>query len=531
MTTTLGSDRIGTMDRRIAIAAVVGLLTVNICAQIGFTLPRSIWGDYLGLAALFGLVAFAAAAPREGLLAAIVLIPVGYPVAVPHTFTTSPSDYLLAGALGTLLVRFWRYPRWDAATLVALAIPALIAGTAALAFALNAVPMDDIERTKFGAAEVAGIGLACSAPLALVLGLRTPEDLRAAIRAGAAALGVTVTFGLIGVMENLACRSAVGGGFFSLPSGRVSGLIGDPNLFGVQVAALAGLAVGYCWTAPRRSTSALLAIGISAAVVVTFSGSRTALATFVVFGLVWMLWSLWSSRARLPALVCLTIVLLSPFVWQVLPCPFSSNAAMLVTFEERTNELEYYHRHGADFEELPTEVRLVEQFDEARLDVQSEQPPRQQEPPVLVEGIAGVLQGVSDTLPLDAARENLWKLTIEVWQTRPYFGVGPASLAESMPNGWRSHNTYLTALSETGLVGLLAVLFSFGLVVMLIFRRRDTLKDHATAATFLGLAAVVALVGAGAQDLLRQPVLWAPIGLLLALVAVSKPPGQCLRRR
>ena len=525
MITTLADPRSLPFDRRFAIVAVVSLLVINVLARAGLSLPHSILGEYLALGVLLGLSAFAAAAPREGLFVAIVLIPVGFPPSVPHTFTTSPSDYLFAGALVTLVAQFLRSPRWDAAALVAFAIPILVAGTTALAFAVNFSGFIDSEQIKLGIAELVGVGLASAIPLALVLGLRTLKDLENAVFAAVIALAIGIVAGLLGVFENVACRLGDDRVWFVLPSGRAGGLSGDPNLFGAQVAVLASLAVLWCLRTQRRATAALVVVGVLTATVVAFVGSRAAWSTFLVFAGIWVLCALWQGRMRLPAFICLVIVALTPTAWTTFPCPFSTETADLVLFSERNNDLAYFHRIGIDMEVAPTEARLREEFAElqARLEGSGAAAERRGHAAdnAFFAAVGRALQGIASIVPLDASRQHLWRFSIDVWRTQPYSGTGPGGLQYLLPHGWRAHNTYLTTLAETGVLGLGGLLGGFALVLTLLAWRRRVFEDHSTTAIFLMLATVLVLLVAGSQDVIRQPLLWLAPGLLLVLCGAA----------
>ena len=522
MATALGHGRGLPFDRRVAIAAVIGLLLINVLSLAGLSLPLSIWGEYLGLAVLLGLTAFAAAAPREGVLAAIVLIPVGFPGNVPHAFTTSPSDYLIAGALVTLFIRYLRSPRWDTATLVAMAIPLLVAGPTVMALAVN-LPSMSHEQLKYGVAELAGIGLASALPLALVLALRTSEGLEAVLEAATIALAIAILFGLFGVLENVTCQTVDGGGLFSGTSGRPGGLSGDPNLFSAQIAVLAGPSVLWCLRLQRWPTATLFIGAILVATVLAFTGSRGAWAPFAVFAGIWMLYALRQRRMRMAAFACLAIAALTPTIWTKLPCPFVSDIGYSVRFSERNDELAYFERLGIEMAVGSTELRLREEFDAARTALDSnpiEREPWVQPPRTVVE-IADALHGVAALVPLDVARQHLWDLTIDIWQRWPVFGTGPSRLQYLLPEGWRSHNTYLTAIAENGIFGLLGLLASLAATLMLVVQSRKIFQSYAAAAVFLVLAAVLGALIAGSQDIVRQPVLWIGPGLLLVLHLVA----------
>lgn len=508
------------------------------------TLPPSVLGGYVSLAVLLGLTVFAAVAPREGVFAAIVLIPVGFPLTVPHTFTTAPSDFLIAGALLTLMLRFVRSPDWNAATVAAMAIPIVVAGTTALALAVNFAELSDAEQIKQGVSELVGIGLASSIPLALVLGLRTLADLEGAILVATIALGIALAAGFLGVFENVACWISDTGGLFVMPSGRAGGLAANPNLFGAQISVLVGPAVIWCLRSKRHSTAVALLGGALTATVVAFIGSRAAWATFLLFAGIWSLHALWYGRLRLPALTCLAIAVATPTVWTALPCPLTLDVGHRVQFSERNDELAYFERLGITMAEAPTELRLREEFAEARsrfrtswFDFDGGSDRREATSPAtgaseasasmtaIVATVSEALHAIAARVPLDLSREYIWDLSIDIWESRPLFGIGPAGLHYVLPRGWRAHNTYLTTLAESGAFGLGGLLASFLLVLVLVACCRRVFREHTAVAIFLILTATTALAGAGSQDIVRQPMFWLAPGLLLVLHMAARRAG------
>lgn len=116
-------------------------------------------------------------------------------------------------------------------------------------------------------------------------------------------------------------------------------------------------------------------------------------------------------------------------------------------------------------------------------------------------------------------RIRLWQVAVEMFTSRPLFGLGPGSfkeffyragLLEPGPSHHHAHNIYLHAAAESGLLGLLALAVVFVLAVMAI---RAAWRDglHKSAALGASLLVMIALHG------LFDYVFWIPSMVLLTL--------------
>ncbi len=99
----------------------------------------------------------------------------------------------------------------------------------------------------------------------------------------------------------------------------------------------------------------------------------------------------------------------------------------------------------------------------------------------------------------DSGREIFWANSIKLWQSSPWFGVGPDRFAfeylrvdPAIPPGFwplQAHDIFLEALAEFGIVGLAGLLFLLGAIIRWAWRmlRRSTPQAQAwTAAVLAG---------------------------------------------
>jgi O-antigen/teichoic acid export membrane protein len=160
-------------------------------------------------------------------------------------------------------------------------------------------------------------------------------------------------------------------------------------------------------------------------------------------------------------------------------------------------------------------------------------------PAAIAARFASVLGG--NTLDADSAvRLDLWSSALRMFDAHPVFGVGYLNFAGLLPAYYRAtgdynamflqfpllefaHNTYLTVLSQTGLLGAAGV----GLLIALGVRRGwSALRTEDPAARTAGEAALLALVGAGVCSAFGEVLLVPPllVGLLLIVGAAGRAP-------
>ncbi|WP_042386497.1 O-antigen ligase family protein [Streptacidiphilus melanogenes] len=158
-------------------------------------------------------------------------------------------------------------------------------------------------------------------------------------------------------------------------------------------------------------------------------------------------------------------------------------------------------------------------------------------PPAVAARFASVLGG--STLDADSAvRLDLWSSALRMFDTHPVFGVGYLNFAGQLPLYYRAtgdynamflqfpllefaHNTYLTVLSQTGLLGAagIALLVAFG-----VRRARSALRAHDLAVQTAGEAALLALTGAGVCSAFGEVLLVPP--LLACLLLIVRAAGR-----
>lgn len=135
-----------------------------------------------------------------------------------------------------------------------------------------------------------------------------------------------------------------------------------------------------------------------------------------------------------------------------------------------------------------------------------------------------------------AVRLDLWSSALRMFEAHPAFGVGYLNFAAQLPTYYQAtgdyevmflqfpllefaHNTYLTVLSQTGLVGALGV---GALAVLGARRARSAIRSGDPA----GEAALLAMVGAGVCSLFGEVLLVPPLlaGLMLIILAAKPVP-------
>lgn len=125
--------------------------------------------------------------------------------------------------------------------------------------------------------------------------------------------------------------------------------------------------------------------------------------------------------------------------------------------------------------------------------------------------ISSALDGFLSSLQTgnqDSDREILWRHGIQAWEASPIIGNGPGAWSGlSMPfQGTESHNSYIDWLTIVGIAGFIPFAFSVGSIFRLNIARHLT--------SYFALMAI--LIFASFHFMLRLPIFWLPITLLLA---------------
>ncbi|MET7690722.1 O-antigen ligase family protein [Streptomyces sp. NPDC005483] len=150
-----------------------------------------------------------------------------------------------------------------------------------------------------------------------------------------------------------------------------------------------------------------------------------------------------------------------------------------------------------------------------------------------------ILGGVPDAN--SAVRLDLWSSALRMFEAHPLFGVGYLNFADQLPAYYQAtgdyeimflqfpllefaHNTYLTVLSQTGLVGAVGI----GAIVVLGVRRAWRAIRSGDPA---GEAALLAMVGVGVCSVFGEILLVPPLlaGLLLIILAAKPAPADVPR--
>ncbi len=160
--------------------------------------------------------------------------------------------------------------------------------------------------------------------------------------------------------------------------------------------------------------------------------------------------------------------------------------------------------------------------------------------PLLPAAIAARFDSIVGGAPdvSSAVRLDLWSSALRMFEAHPAFGVGYLNFANQLPAYYQAtgdyevmllqfpllhfaHNTYLTVLSQTGLVGAVGI----GSLVVLGVRRAWCAARSGDPA---GEVALLALVGAGVCSLFGEVLLVPPLlaGLMLIVLAAKPAPAD-----
>lgn len=154
-------------------------------------------------------------------------------------------------------------------------------------------------------------------------------------------------------------------------------------------------------------------------------------------------------------------------------------------------------------------------------------------PAAIAARFGSILGGAPDAN--SAVRIDLWSSALRMFEAHPVFGVGYLNFADQLPAYYRAtgdyevmflqlpllefaHNTYLTVLSQTGLVGAVGV---GSLAVLGVRRARRAIRSGDPA----GEAALLAMIGVGICSLFGEVLLVPPLLAGLMLIILAARPG------
>ena len=138
---------------------------------------------------------------------------------------------------------------------------------------------------------------------------------------------------------------------------------------------------------------------------------------------------------------------------------------------------------------------------------------------------------------LETSYSALKKAGISVGAKHPVFGVGPGQFNSYLPKEkelgnypahlpeYDPHSTWIGAFSETGLFGLLSLIFLT--LILYRFTASKISSERWAANTYLlpvGVSILVVLIASVSLDIVNFRFLWVPIGVLLGLTASEQNP-------
>jgi O-antigen ligase len=157
---------------------------------------------------------------------------------------------------------------------------------------------------------------------------------------------------------------------------------------------------------------------------------------------------------------------------------------------------------------------------------------------VLLAGVAAILVAfnVHHNPSENYTRLSIWQAALEIMRRFPLTGVGPFDFARIYPlvrladgdaTAFHAHSFLLTIFAETGIVGVLAVLYAWWRFVLAL---RDRLRSAPRAHQLLAYAVAAGLVGTWVQGLIDTVSvvifgLWLP-SMALALACASDGLGE-----
>lgn len=564
-------------------AALLAVIVIATAVRMEPELLGGAFGGYGILTVLLIVVTVSAFFPWLALLLAIASLPIDLSIAVPHSVSSAPSDYLVIGAALGSTLKFLDALRRSAVMRFGFAgavLPALALFVAIIA-ALGVLEGDLL---KLGLAEVIGLGFAGAYMVLIGLYADCRERLRDIAAAATVGLAIAVFGASIVGTNSIACLPGTSflDNFHVLY--RVAALSADPNVFSVQIIILTLVAaVGLGLTPARDSGTGVsrmltLALLCAAPFMVLLTASRTGQFLLLPLAASCLVAAFWHPRIGLIGICAATAYFSTSFVWSHLPCTFEERTAAFVGFDERNDPEAYFRRilETADVE-FKTDQTLVLQDDRHALFLekfaawraQRNRPPSKSElmaielrirsgSPVRTTDssddqdkditdtgstemragvlrsfhtvvVARTLEAIKD-LPLDAARLRLWKEGLLLSLYDPVFGVGPGSMPSFTAEGNRAHNWYISMLAEAGYVGLFGFLaplaVSMGLAVFAFCFFPSLRAAALLAATSVATAGAALL----AQDTGRQGIIWITFGIALALARIVERQNAQKRR-
>lgn len=500
---------------------------------------------YIGYIAIIPCVAIGWFHPLAAIVASFILLAVnpGYPV--PHTIGSAPSDYLIVTATVSLLIKTRFDVRNYGPPAVAAALVVLSA-LLALGLALGGMYMAPADKSVL--AEVLGlISMSCYL-LAPSLVIRSAGDIRLLATALAIGCLVLIATGLLGGADTIMCMSTGVREMYTTAGFRNKGLLGDPNMFGVYVAALSPILIFALFK--RHFLLSLAASLVCSGLIIT-SGSRTAIAIGCISAVASLCLVRKNRLLMIPAYVSMLIVLaFAPKVaWSHLPCLINA-PEQRVLFDERNDATMYFARlmfEGNGAEKLLQESSALRddclgspdksppkgslaKSAQLRECIIKELQSQMQKPEVSTNSYKSTpwVSALLSKLPLDDHRRKLWEHAISLGMENPAFGIGLSNLTHVTPNGWRSHNTLTTTFAEQGFVGV--VLLVAALTIALVsgvtaFKKLPPELSAIFSSALIG--AIVSVIGSLSQDMIRQPITWALIGFVAAAHCFRKAvPGS-----
>ena len=498
---------------------IIATIATLFLAALDLSLRRSLLPEDLALSLVAmvlvaGLI-YSALNPGRGYLLALALLPVDLGFAIPHTITSAPSSYLIAGAfLGICR----KDDRWKLALSRPLILWPTAATTAAAAIGFVVADIHGLLPWKYAAAELIGIFIMTAfltVPAALI---REEEDIRDAVQAVSLGITFVIIGAIAGSITTLACLPSDLTTPFVVPGLRLTGFAPDPNRLGLITAALILLPI--LSEIDRQGLFAHCALGFLLSIVVVLSGSRSGLVAALFCALAAVLIGVSRRNPRVIAvglLVAMTTSIGAKTLWPHLPCPFNRGWD-IVTFSERNDPSAYYSRVGSNHD---VEHALeVEKAQEKGLWNRS----LQKTPRAVVllrEKAAPMLQFIG----LDWAREALWDDAVSYGINLLPFGAGIGQMPAYNSSGWRAHNTVITVFFEMGVFGMAALTVLSLAVAMAACR---IMRTGAGIIRQQGVAIFVVCCGIGigclSQDMLRAEPLWGLLGLLLTIGSANFAP-------
>jgi len=435
---------------------------------------------------------------RAAILLSVIAIPVFHVPPIPHFFTQGLGDLFGFTAIVGYLIRRVLLPSemrhlLNGSQLV-LVLP-ISAALISILFNLNTSNEVQWGGVKFQIAEFAGITLGCFYALLLASTIRCDKDFRLLISAVLVSLTLSVAYGLVSIGLMSMCKPDLSGTIMSR-GGQVSGGFGNPNYYGSWILFLLPLVLyqlGNQRLSLSRSTAYAIVLMISL-LLLLLTVSRSTLLTLICMLLVWGCIAKGKVCKLKVMAVVLTLAVFFPAAWNLRYEKCSQDRdTTLADYILRTNSLAFIQSGVAgNFLHGKTTQKLQVQLNESGY----EHPHRMQ----------------------------LLMFSWEAWQSSPFFGIGPGSLASMVRDrtgiGERAHNVIATVLAEQGVVGLLAWLVLWVAVLWRIWRTvwgcADSRPHHVVYGKYLFLIFLSLSTTSLFADQYRVIWLWLFMGLVFS---------------